>query len=167
MYDLADYDIPDEALNLKNLLDSLLAKTVAIYDQLGVPLPLRRYWTMGIPAVDCEQVVVSFIQAYLGLPGDEAQHGQNCDAPRTAVIEIMVSREVPGPTRSAAPSADSIQRGAIPAAIDSWVLIDSMREFDSWGTAPGRGPNLIATVNAPTTQGNFQSVVLQLTLMVP
>ena len=64
------------ALNLKNLMDGVLEKTVEVFEDYNVPLPSRQFWTVGEPAIDCEQLVVSFIQTYLGLPGNQASEPQ-------------------------------------------------------------------------------------------
>ena len=64
--------VDSRALHLKDFLDAVLAKVVATYEEYHIDLPSRRFWTMGEPAIDCEQLSVSFIQMYLGLPG--AQH---------------------------------------------------------------------------------------------
>lgn len=160
-------DVSEDALNLKNLLDGVLERVVNTFTSYNVPLPERRYWTMGVPAVDCEQLVVSFIQMYLGTPGDEASSPQRCSVPRSAVLSISISREIPSVGMNGrAPSAEKIQDGSSISAIDTWVLMESVQEFDMWEPhAPGMG--VIATVEAPTPEGGFQTVSMQLTMVVP
>ena len=87
--------VDSRALHLKDFLDAVLAKVVATYEEYNIDLPSRRFWTMGEPAIDCEQLSVSFIQMYLGLPGDQASQPQRCTQPRTAVLSIAVSRQIP------------------------------------------------------------------------
>ena len=91
IYDVSSVD-PD-ALSLKNMMDQVLEKVTSVFTSYGVPLPVRCYWTMGDPAIDCEQLVVSFVQVYLGMPGDQAATPQRCHMPRTAVLTISIARE--------------------------------------------------------------------------
>ena len=63
-------DVSSDALSLKNMMDGILLRIETVFQSYNVPLPSRRYWTMGEVAVDCEQVVVNFLQMYLGTPGD-------------------------------------------------------------------------------------------------
>lgn len=164
---LSDYDIDPEAFNLRDALDKVLEVLVSVYESHGVPLPTRRYWTMGEPAVECEQAVVSFINLYLGAPGDEAAVPQRCNALRSMVVTIEIARPVPTGSKSgAAPTPEQIQGAAEWAAVDAWVLIDSMEQFDNWGGL-ARGPGVIATVDTPAPQGGFQTVRMQLTVAVP
>ena len=60
-------DIHEDALNLKNMMDGVLEKVCSVFQSYNIPLPNRRYWTMGTPVVDCDQVVVSLNSLYLGL----------------------------------------------------------------------------------------------------
>jgi hypothetical protein len=165
VYDISHVD-PD-ALNLKNMMDQILEKVTSVLTSYGVPLPARCYWTMGNPAIDCEQLVVSFIQMYLGTPGDQASTPQRCHMPRTAVLAISIAREVPVVGMNGRPpSAEKIEAGSALSAIDAWVLMESMKQFDPWDEGiPGMG--VIATVDAPTVEGGFQLVNLQLSVVVP
>jgi hypothetical protein len=160
-------DVSQDAFNLKNMLDGVLERVVNTFVSYNVPLPSRQYWTMGVPAVDCEQLVVSFIQMYLGTPGDEASTPQRCSVPRSAVLSISLSREIPTVGMNGrAPTADKIQDGSTISAIDTWVLMESVQQFDMWEeVAPGLG--VIATVEAPTPEGGFQTVSMQITMVVP
>jgi hypothetical protein len=165
---LDNFAVDEGAFHLKNLLDGVLARVVSIYESYGVPLPMRRYWTMGTPAEDCEQLVVSFVQAYMGLPGDEASRPQKCNMPKSAVMTISLTRSIPvvGPNGKA-PSGDSIQKAAGVSAVDSWVLLDSLRLLDQWDDDYISGPGVIATVNVPDPQGGFQTVNMQVTMVIP
>ena len=164
VYDISDID-PD-AFNLKNMMDKVLEKVTSVLTSYNVPLPSRCYWTMGNPAIDCEQLVVSFIQMYLGTPGDQASTPQRCHMPRTAVLAISIAREVPVVGMNGRPpSAEKIEAGSALSAIDAWVLMESMKQFDPWDEGPGMG--VIATIDAPTVEGGFQLVNLQLSVVVP
>jgi hypothetical protein len=155
------------ALNLKTFLDKVLEKTVETFEELNVPVPSRRFWTMGEPAVDCEQLVVSFIQIYLGLPGDEASQPQRCSVPRSAVLRISVSRPIPVVgANGKAPSGDKIQEASEIAAVDTWVFMELINKLDQW--EPGEfGMGVIATVEAANPEGGFQTTNMQVTLVVP
>lgn len=155
------------ALNLKNFLDAVLQKTVTKFEELNVPVPSRYFWTMGEPSIDCEQLVVSFIQIYLGLPGDEASQPQRCSVPRSAVLRISVSRPIPVVgVNGKAPTGDKIQEASEIAAVDTWVFMELINELDQW--EPGEyGMGVIATVEAANPEGGFQTTNMQVTLVVP
>jgi hypothetical protein len=159
--------VSQEAKALSELMQLVLDKLENVYDSYSMPLPARRYWTFGTPSVDCEQVVVSFNQLYLGPPGDEATEPRRCRDPRTAVLNISVSRPVPvvGPS-GAPPTANAIIEGSLAAAYDAWILMENAAQLDTWETS-GFGLGVIATVSAIQPEGGFQTVVLTLTLAVP
>lgn len=160
-------DVQSEALNLKNMMDNVLERVEAVFLSYNVPLPSRRYWTMGQPTIDCEQLVVSFIQMYLGAPGDQASTPQRCEMPRTAVLVVSVARPIPTVGQNGrAPSDDKIQEGSYISAVDAWVLMESMKSLDPWDeTSLGMG--VIATVDSPQTDGGFSVVNMQISMVVP
>jgi hypothetical protein len=156
-----------EALNLKATLDRALEKVEAVFQAYNVPLPERRYWTIGTPAIDCEQLVVSFVQAYLGTPGDEASTPQRCHQPRSVVISISVAREIPTVGQGGRPpSGQTIEEASYISAVDAWVMLESLNEFDQWDEI-GSGMGVIATVEGTTPAGGFQVTTMQLTMVVP
>lgn len=160
-------DVTDDALHLRDLLDSVLEKIETTFTSYNVPMPTRRYWTMGTPAIDCEQIVVSFVQMYLGPPGDQASQPMRCNVPKSAVMTVSVAREVPVVgTNGRAPTADKIQAGSEISAVDAWILMDTVQLFDRWDDS-GFGPGIIATVDVGTPEGGFQVVTLQLTMAIP
>lgn len=159
--------VNEEALNLKNMMDTVLERVQATFQSYNVPLPERQYWTMGTPAVDCEQLVVAFIQTYLGLPGDEAATPQRCNMPRTAVLNISIAREVPTVGQGGRPpTGTKIEEASYISAVDTWVLMESMKQFDPWDeTGPGMG--VIATVEATAPAGGFTVVSMQISMVIP
>jgi hypothetical protein len=164
---LDGYDVDEDAFAVSNMMQGVLDRVVAVFQSYGVPLPDRQYWTMGTPAVDCAQVAVSFVQLYLGPPGDEASQPQRCNMPRTAVVTITISRAIPVVgVNGKAPAAEKIQDGSVISAVDAWVLMASLNLLDQWEEG-GYGPGVIATLNAAEPQGGFQSVSMNLTLAVP
>jgi hypothetical protein len=166
--DLDELDLDPTALNLRDLLQGVLDRVISIYESYGMPLPARRYYTLGQPAVDCEQVVVSFAQMYLGPPGDEASMPQRCSMPRTAVMNVLVSRDVPvvGPNGKA-PGGDKIQEASEVSAVDAWILMNSLYLLDQWEEEGPFGLGVIATVDVDEPQGGFQTVNMQVTMAVP
>ena len=163
----------EEARSIVIMMDEILSRVVGGFEAAGVELPSRRYWNLGMPAADCEQLVVSFNQAYIGPPGDEASDPQKCNSPRTAQIDIQVLRCIPGlnSTRSRIPSAESIQAASEAQAIDAWVLLDIAASLDTWDEGlpglPGPGFGVIATVDVGEPQGGFQGATLHLTTVIP
>jgi hypothetical protein len=156
-----------EALNLKTFMDKVLDKIVETYADYNVPLPTRQFWTMGDPAIDCEQLCVSFVQMYLGLPGDEASQPQRCTQPRTAVLTVFLSREIPVVgSNGKAPTAEKIQEGSEIAAVDAWMFMELINKLDQW--EPGEfGMGVIATAEAATAEGGFQTMRMQISMVVP
>lgn len=163
---VSDYQIADDAKNLLLLLNRVLETTVDVFESAGVPIPEKRYWTAGEAVFDCEQVVVSLNQGYLGRPGDEATEPRLCHEPRSAVLDISVVRCVPTGNGTKGPSSRQLQDAAEFTAVDSWLLLDSINQYDEWH--PGiRGLGVVATVTIPPPQGGFQAVNMTLTLAVP
>jgi hypothetical protein len=163
---ISDYDIDEEAFSLRDAMDFILAGLEALYLSSGVPLPTRRYWIVGDAAQDCEQVTVSFLQMYLGIPGDDASVPQKCNAPLSIVVNISISREVKGmDQRGNAPAPEVLQGDAEWAALDAWVIMTGLKDL-----APSSiidpNPAVIATATAPETQGNIMTTQVQLTVQV-
>lgn len=159
------YSMDSEALVIVNMMGRLLDRLVGVYEQAGVPLPARRYWMFG-PEVpeDCEQAVVTFVQSYLGIPGDQAAAPQQCHAPRTAVINIVITRNFPIGEAAAAVSPERIIEASKWAAVDNAVLTWALSDLTAIDGIPG--PGVIATVNNPPPNGGVQSTVLNLSLMI-
>jgi len=113
-------------------MDRALEKAEAVFQSYDVPLPERRYWTIGAPAIDCPQLVVSFVQAYLGTPGDEASTPQRCHMPRSVVLSISIAREIPTVGQGGRPpSGTTIEEASYISAVDAWVLLESLNQFDN------------------------------------
>lgn len=163
----ADPDRAAEARSLVTLLDETLNRLVAAFEQSGVTLPDRRYWTLADPAEDCEQVVVSFVQAYIGSPGDEASLPANCQGPRSAALDIRVTRCTPTIRANRAPKPSEIQAASEQLAIDAYLLLDVAADLDSWASPFPGGLGVIATVDAITASGGMQSVVMHLAMAIP
>lgn len=163
-----DEDYP-EVESLARMMDAVLEAVVNVYDQAGVDLPERRYWTLGETVADCEQLTLFVNQIYVGPPGDEAGAPQRCDGPRSANINVQVLRCIP--TVSArgtrAPTAEQIQEGSRPLAHDMYLLLDSAAQLERWDPYAGPGLGVIATVDATPPQGGYQAVNMTLTMAIP
>ena len=159
--------VSSKALNLKNLMGGVLEKTVEVFGEYNVPLPSRQFWTVGEPAIDCEQLVVSFIQTYLGLPGNQASEPQRCQAPRSVVLTISISREIPVVgVNGKAPTGDKIEEASRIAVVDAWMFMELINRLDQW--EPGEfGLGVIATADSSGFDGGFQTTAMQLTMVVP
>lgn len=157
-----------EARNLADFLQEVLNRVITVYDSFNMPLPGRRYYTMASPVVDCEQICVSFIQMYVGFPGDEATEPRRCTDPRSATLSIQVAREVPiAQPNGNPPSPDDIQRASEVSALDAWVLMESINNLDAWAGNGPFGLGVIATVDADPPEGGFQTTRMTLTMAVP
>lgn len=147
--------------DLWKLAEKILATVVQVYAREGIDLPARRYIALASPAQDCEQVTVSWQQAYIGPPGDEASVPQRCEAPRSAVFQVVITRCIPVvDDRNRAPQPKDISEASAVLMRDAWLLLDSIKEMDDY-------LGVIATVEASEAQGGLQSVILTLTLAVP
>jgi hypothetical protein len=159
--------VDSRALHLKDFLDAVLARVIDVYEEYNVDLPSRRFWTMGEPAIDCEQLSVSFIQMYLGLPGDQASQPQRCTQPRTAVLSIAVSRQIPVVGNNGkAPTGEKIQEGSEIAAVDCYLFMELIRRLDQWEDGE-YGMGVIATVEAGNPEGGYETVRMQVSMVVP
>lgn len=160
--------VSDDAKNLAVFLQAVLDQVISSFASYNMPLPFRRYWTLGTPAVDCEQVVVSLLQMYVGAPGDEATSPRRCSDPRSATINVAISRQVPTVGQNGkAPSAENIKDYAEISAYDAWIILDSAAQLDTWEPSGGFGVGVIATVEVNEPQGGFQTVTLTLTAAIP
>ncbi len=159
-------NVSSDAKNLANLLSNVLNQVITSYASYSMPLPDRKYYTMGEPALDCEQLVVSFLQMYVGSPGDEANEPRRANDPRSATLNVIVTRSIPMVGQNGRPpSAQAIQDAAEIIAYDAYILLDSAVKIDQWDT--GYGIGVIATVESRTAEGGLQSTVLTVTTAIP
>lgn len=159
--------VSEDALNLKNMLEGVLERVKNVYQSYNVPLPSRTYWTMAQPAVDCEQLVVTFNQMYLGAPGSQISEPQRCNVPRSVTLSVSVSREIAVVgANGRPPSAEKIEQTSASSAVDAWVLMDSIKLLDQWDEF-GYGLGVIATLETAPPEGGFQTMTLLVTMAVP
>lgn len=165
VYDLRN--VSEDSLNLKEMMEGVLEKVQAVFQSYNVELPNRCYWTMGQPAVDCEQLVVYFLQMYLGAPGAQIGEPQRCNVPRSATINIAISRATPiVSSNGRPPSPDKIELASSVQAIDAWVLMQSINSLDQWDDT-GYGLGVVATLEAGPPEGGFQTTTMTITMAVP
>lgn len=158
----------EESKNLANFLQEVLDRVIDVYSSHNMPLPTRRYYTMATPVVDCEQVCVSFIQMYLGSPGDEASEPRRGQDPRSATVAVQIARAVPIAQQSGQPPRPGdIQASAEVSAFDAWILMESINKLDTWSNEGPFGLGVIATIDADPPEGGFQTTRMTLTMAVP
>lgn len=146
----------------------MLESLVGVFQSSNVPLPERRYWTVGESVWDCEQAVVSLQQIYLGTPGDEATIPQACNTPKTMVVDVSVVRKQTFTNSKTQPiqTPEMMSQDANWVAVDTWVIMDSLQAFvgDVWG---GPAPSMIATSMIPTPSGGYFATTIRMSLLVP
>jgi hypothetical protein len=159
--------VSDDVTNIVTFMDGVLERIVATFQSYSIPLPTRRYWTVGQSVVDCEQLVVTLMQVYLGPPGDQASTPHRCNMPRTAVMSVTIAREFPiAQANGRPPTPDKIQEASQISAIDAYALMGSINLLDVWEPG-GYGTGVIATAEMVPPEGGFQMVSMQLTMAIP
>jgi hypothetical protein len=157
----------EDATNLRDMMAGVLERVEDIFQSYNVGLPARRYWAMGTPAIDCEQLVVYFQQMYLGAPGAQVGEPQRCHVPRSATLTISIARATPIVAQNGRPpSPERIKAASEMLAIDAWVLMESINQLDQWD-ASGYGVGVIATLEVLPPEGGFQTTNLLVTMAVP
>jgi hypothetical protein len=159
--------VSEDAVHLRDLMQGVLERVQSVFQSYNVELPVRQYWTMGQPAIDCEQLVVFFQQLYLGPPGAQVGEPQRCHVPRSATLTISLARQTPIVNQNGRPpSPEKIEAASEVLAIDAWVLMDSINQLDQWDET-GYGVGVIATLDATSPEGGFQTTNLTVTMAVP
>lgn len=167
MYEIDGTGVLEDATNLRDMMSGVLERVENIFQSYNVSLPEKRYWMMGQPAIDCEQLVVSFIQMYLGSPGAQVGEPQRCNVPRSATLNISIARATPIVSQNGRPpSPEKIKAASEILAVDAWVLMESINLLDQWD-ATGYGIGVIATLEVTAPEGGFQTTDLTITMAVP
>lgn len=160
--------VSDEALSLKEFMDGVLTRLVDRFDHHNVPIPSKQYWKVGAPVIDCEQLVLSVSQMYIGLPGTPVNGPMRCNSPRSVVFNAMLARKVPiVDGRGIEPSAAKQQEAANISAVDTWVLLDAVANLDNWEAVGAFGLGVAATVEADEPQGGLQIIRANFAIAVP
>lgn len=159
--------VSEDATHLRDMMQGVLDRVEAVFQSHNINLPKRRYWTMGQPAIDCEQLVVSFVQMYLGPPGAQVGEPQRCHVPRSATLSIQIARSTPIVGQNGRPpSAENIQHASEILAYDAWVLMESINMLDQWDDM-GYGLGVIATLDSSAPEGGFQTTTMTVTMAIP
>jgi hypothetical protein len=124
----ADFQIP-------KFVDQAMNDIAAHYEtKINVPLPARRYWTIGQTAHDCEQAVLCVQQMFLGTAENPLETSQ-CNGPRGLTFTFEVIRCVPGlNNHGKAPAGEAIEMASIHPVIDMEIMLDLAQYFDPFLT---------------------------------
>ena len=152
-----------EMRSIPDYLARVLETVVATFEQAGVPLPDRRYWTVGGVVADCPQLTVHLTQVYKGLPGDDPGEVQRCGGPRTVAMTVQLFRSVPLGNGRQPPSTTIIMRDSETSAIDAWLLLDAAEQVDAMGWNTG----IMAEVNIAEPAGGLVGLTMMLTAPLP
>lgn len=175
--------------DIVDMADHLLETINRVYaEQDTVVLPDRQYYIIGGQGQtvhECEQLTVSWDQAYSGLPGNEASIPAKCDSIHTAsfVVEVVraintarnmneaVSPTAPGSTTNipgryagavgtvGMPSEEDYMREARQQMRDAVLLLRAGLEA---GDAT-LGESSIVDVSAGAPQGGYQATIMNFT----
>lgn len=150
----------------------ILRQIELTYAEYNVGLPSRRYITVGGQGEtvhDCEQVTVSFEQAYSGLPGDQSQTPAVCNGPRSAVFVVEVVRCIPSADSASAAqsrygSTSSVQNLS-PETMNQMAktqMNDAMLMLEA-GLIAGENAitGALVDVSSGPASGGFQAMVMQ------
>jgi hypothetical protein len=152
--------IGDDAI--VQLTRTVLAAIVSAYKAHGIDLPARRYTAVGEPVNDDEQLVVSYLQHYQGLPGDQASVPQPCNVPQSAVLTVSLVRCIPSVDgRNRPPTAADMQAAYEALMVDAQVLVDVLVETDPYGLGT------IVTCEVGSISGGVATIVAQTVLAIP
>lgn len=123
-------ETPSRAFDLMN---AVMAELVGAYAELGSTPPDRRYVWIGTPAVDCEQLVISYNRIYTGIPAQEANEPLYLPVVQRVVeMRVEVHRCVPVLDDNAAPpDPDTMQAAAQTIIEDAWIVRRALENYPS------------------------------------
>jgi hypothetical protein len=149
-------------------MEGVLTRLVDRFDHHNVPLPTKQYWKVGAPVIDCEQLVISAYQVYLGTPGQQLPQPVRGNAPRSALIRAMLARQTPQPdSRGNEPTTAKQQEGAAISAVDMWVMLDAVNYLDAWDAVGAFGLGVTAMVEVEEPSGGLQVVTATFEIAIP
>lgn len=162
--------VGDESAGVFVLLDNILRSTVNAFAKENVTLPTRQIISATSQPVDCEQLVVSFGQLYLGTPSTEAMQPVQCNTSMTVVAEVALTRCVPtmiaGRGIAKPPTPDALATSALKILRDAYLLLEAGRDMEYWDLG-GPGLGVIATVDVGEPKGGFLTTMLSITTTLP
>jgi hypothetical protein len=141
-------------------------KIIAVFGTAGVPLPDRKFFTVGQPVHDCEELVVVFESVRKGLPGGGDDEAMNCDMPSTATFSAHLVRCFPVPQAPPNPPAPQVLTANADGLMqDAWLLLGAADELNR-DPLTGMG-GMIYSVSTGEPSGGLVAVILQIEAMVP
>jgi len=154
---------PEDKDIIGNTMDRLLDSIQTIFEQANVSLPTRQYLyggQNGEVAHDCEQLTISFAQAYQGGPGEQAAVPAKCEGPMTGVFIVELVRCIPDKLQirgraATAPDPADLTLNSRAQAQDAYLLMEA-------GLLTGDeylGSVVNVTLGPPS--GGYQAVVLE------
>lgn len=175
-----------------DMSEHLLETINRVYQEAGVAIPELQYYVIGGQGQtvhDCEQVTVSWDQAYSGLPEAEASIPAVCDSPHTARFVIEVVREVktvrpyidpntgqtiaPTKNRPAAYGRNGVSSSGLSEKPDAELMkLEARQQMQDAvlllhaGLLAGEATltrNSIVDVSAGAPSGNYQAVIMNYT----
>ena len=121
--------------------------------KVDVPLPERRYWTIGTTAHDCEQMVLAVQQMFLGTAENPLETTQ-CNGPRGLTFTVEVVRCVPTlNNRGQAPASGAIEIASILPVIDMEIMLDLTHYFDPYNIG------VVVNVDPIPASGGFHGAI--------
>jgi hypothetical protein len=140
-------------------MEKALADVTEHYDtKVNVPLPERRYWTIGTTAHDCEQAVMAVQQMFLGTAETPLELSQ-CNGPRGLTFTFEVVRCVPGLTnRGQPPEAAAVETASVNPVIDMEIMLDVAAYFDPFLTG------VVVNIDPITASGGYHGAIATYTV---
>lgn len=135
---------------ISQFMDYALDQVVTEYVAQGVELPARRYWAIGLEALDCNQVALTVRNVQLGTAGNPLELTM-CTGPRSLTFVLQIMRCAPvADNRGRAPSPMSMQSASIAVARDMEIMIYNLpTRFDVYQTG------IVCSVTAVAPEGGL------------
>lgn len=145
--------------------DVVMEKVISTFEVAGVSLPSRKFFTVGAPVYDCEELVITFDSLAKGFPGGAGEEPANCDMPSTVSFSVHLVRCFPIGNGSVPPSAQELTANADGLMVDAWLLLAAIDELNRDPLLGVAG--MIYSVSVGEPQGGFVGVVAQVQAVVP
>jgi hypothetical protein len=162
--------VPADPQRLAELGQTVLEAIVQAFVDAGVTPPTAQYRWGELPAVDCEQITVSFIRLYTGTEAANiSQIGPTIEANTSfiAQFDVYVVRCVPIPDDSGKPpSATNQDAAGAELMTDAWVLGRGIINRKKQGDFADCDVVTIGQVEALAASGGFGGNVMTITVSV-
>lgn len=112
----------DPTTHVADIAQSLLDEVIERLGNEGIELPERRFVHAGQTVHDCEQLSVSFVRIYNGVPGREVAGEIPCAMTKTAEFTIQLVRCVPSLDENELPSGPELHASGLALATDAFAL---------------------------------------------